>query len=40
MKNKTCIPYQVDMKLLNKLGPPSWEAKSLNEEIYIGEVFP
>lgn len=32
-------PYKSDIKLLNKLGLPIWEAK-LNEELYLGEVFP
>jgi hypothetical protein len=33
------FPYKSDIKLLNKLGLPIWEAK-LNEELYLGEVFP
>lgn len=32
-------PYKSDIKLLNKLGLPIWEAK-LGEEFYLGEVFP
>lgn len=34
-----CHPYKSNIKLLNKLGLSAWEAK-LNEEIYLGEVFP
>ncbi len=33
------FPYKSDIKLLNKLGLPIWEAK-LGEEFYLGEVFP
>ena len=39
MISEICNPYEHDIKLLNKLGLPVWQSK-LNEEIYIGEVFP
>ncbi len=32
-------PYERDVKLLRKLGLNEWEA-NLNEETFIGEVFP
>lgn len=39
MINEIQTPHEYDIKLLNILGLPTWEAK-LNEETYIGEVFP